>query len=79
MLISVVELWLGSSIITDIVRAVAGLLHHFKALKSAGTPTFAEDYQNALRQYHALRKSPETVRMGQVRSHSVQFVQNTKN
>lgn len=46
------EIWLyGFSRGAYVVRAVAGLLHHIRALTSAGTSTFPGDYEEALQLY----------------------------
>jgi uncharacterized protein (DUF2235 family) len=50
------EIWFfGFSRGAYVVRAVAGLLHYIRALTSAGTPDFKEDYANALRRYEDLQ------------------------
>ncbi|KAG4437219.1 hypothetical protein IFR05_007308 [Cadophora sp. M221] len=51
------EVWLyGFSRGAYVVRAVAGLLHHMRALTSAGTKAFTEDYSKALRVYEVMQK-----------------------
>ncbi|KAL5315898.1 hypothetical protein ACEPPN_016772 [Leptodophora sp. 'Broadleaf-Isolate-01'] len=51
------EIWLyGFSRGAYVVRAVAGLLHHMRALTSAGTKAFVEDYSKALRVYEVGRR-----------------------
>lgn len=39
-----------------VVRAVAGLLHHIRALTSAGTPAFKSDFAGGLRRYKDLQR-----------------------
>ncbi|KAL9594238.1 MAG: hypothetical protein Q9219_007140 [cf. Caloplaca sp. 3 TL-2023] len=52
------ETWLfGFSRGAYVVRAVAGLLHGIRALKSAGTPDFLKDYKDALEKYQQLKAS----------------------
>lgn len=48
------EVWLfGFSRGAYVVRAVAGLLHHFGAVTSAGQPEFARDFKKVLKQAEA--------------------------
>lgn len=45
------EIWLfGFSRGAYVVRAVAGLLHHFNAIASAGQPEFAKDFKRTLKE-----------------------------
>lgn len=51
------EVWLyGFSRGAYVVRAVAGLLHYLRALASAGSPAFNEDYKLALKVYESMQK-----------------------
>ncbi|OJD36050.1 ras gtpase [Diplodia corticola] len=51
------EVWLfGFSRGAFVVRAVAGLLHYVSAIRSAGTPQFAEDYERALEVFQTIQK-----------------------
>ncbi|KAF2810896.1 uncharacterized protein BDZ99DRAFT_462193 [Mytilinidion resinicola] len=51
------EIWLyGFSRGAYVVRAVAGLLHHLRALTSAGTPAFKSDFAGGLRRYKDLQR-----------------------
>jgi len=52
------EVWLyGFSRGAYVVRAVAGLLHYLRALTSAGSPAFNEDYKLALKVYESMQKA----------------------
>jgi uncharacterized protein (DUF2235 family) len=52
------EVWFyGFSRGAYIVRAVAGLLHHLRALSSAGTDAFELDYEQTLKVYKSMRKT----------------------
>jgi len=47
------EVWLfGFSRGAYVVRAVAGLLHHFNAIASAGQPEFGADFKRILKEAH---------------------------
>ncbi|KAI9783460.1 MAG: hypothetical protein M1816_001384 [Peltula sp. TS41687] len=51
------EIWLyGFSRGAYVVRAVAGLLHYLRALVSANTPSFKQDYSEALEVYKAIKR-----------------------
>lgn len=39
------------------MRAVAGMLHYMKALVSADTPSFKQDYSHALEVYRAMHRN----------------------
>ncbi|KAI9700970.1 MAG: hypothetical protein M1820_006615 [Bogoriella megaspora] len=62
------EVWLfGFSRGAFVVRAVAGLLHYLRAISSAGTAQFDEDYKTALKIYEAMQKQGQ---LGPGRIHS---------
>ena len=61
------EVWFfGFSRGAYVVRAVAGLLHYFRALTSAGTSDFQKHYKNALEKYRAMQRSSKLEQVGQV-------------
>ncbi|KZF26032.1 hypothetical protein L228DRAFT_3439 [Xylona heveae TC161] len=63
------EVWLfGFSRGAFVVRAVAGLLHYLRAISSAGTPQFAEDYKTALKVYATFQKQSK-LGPGQIHSY----------
>jgi uncharacterized protein (DUF2235 family) len=52
------EVWLfGFSRGAFVVRAVAGLLHYLKALSSAGSPQFEEDFKEYLKTYKEMQRT----------------------
>ena len=62
------EIWLyGFSRGAFVARAVAGLLHYFRALKSAGTPAFQKEYKKALELYRNMQRASKLEQVGQVR------------
>ena len=50
----------------DVVRAVAGLLNHLRALKSADTAAFNDDYKQAVVLYRNMRKTSKGDGQGKV-------------
>ena len=51
------------------MRAVASLLHHIRALTSAGTPEFDKDFKHALQVYQSSRGNSKSEEVGQVDYH----------
>ena len=52
------EVWLfGFSRGAFVVRAVAGLLHYLKALCSAGSPQFEQDFKDSLKTYKEMQRT----------------------
>ncbi|CAF9902988.1 MAG: hypothetical protein HETSPECPRED_000079 [Heterodermia speciosa] len=61
------EIWLlGFSRGAFVVRAVAGLLHYSKALKSAGTKEFNRDFEEFLRLYQLTQQDSQQTHVGEM-------------
>lgn len=57
------EVWFfGFSRGAFVVRAVAGLLHHLKALSSAGTPQFEQDFKERMKTHKEMQRTGKTPR-----------------
>ncbi|KAL8723618.1 MAG: hypothetical protein Q9181_007246 [Wetmoreana brouardii] len=64
------EIWLfGFSRGAYVVRAVASLLHHIRALTSAGTPEFDKHFEHAIQAYRSMKGSSKPEEVGRIHHH----------